>query len=803
MTPHRPQPAARPARAASARRIHPAIILSYEGIFLPERDTGLTPAASPPAPTAESAHMTRPSISPISIRRPRLDEVHLVPAPLAPLARSPRVARLAHAPQAAAPSDVVNPAEQACRRAWRLLRAPAVDSLVAAATPPLRRAPELAAALQDAFNAGRVPGVLIEQELRRALRDGVSDATLLALTLLAAVALDRFHGGARATALAQACAERARQPDAAGVAGAVLGVHAALVLARSAPLRDVALLHAEACRAQTIHVELAGAAALARPDTLARNAVLWSGMRLLGGAPLAELLHYLDAVHAALPPVLGSNAAPAAASTARVQLDGRIALLRALADSGAQTEHGAKHDVSTPAADGTDSASGAARRAFTPPAPAARQFGCWLTALQFGWLRGAPRAAHTALDGAAFHLSPVTPPCELLPYHLFAVLALAHAPTTSARADLRRHRYALQAWARRAPDQAGALAELARAVELDCGAGHRALCAYERAAALAQTHGQAWIAALAWEGAAGLAARLALAGAAPGYRRLALAAWRDWGAHGRVQALMQSWPADGRAEHDANADFRAEQARAARAGTVGELGITIAHEVNQPLAAILLHAAAARRWLRRGQPDAARALEALEQISACGRQAGDIIRSVRGLASQEEGASTFPLDPALGEVVQLLRGLLGRQQVQLDIDLQLPDLRLYANRTQLQQVLMNLLLNASEALAGVTGRARRIGVESTLLCGNQVELRVIDNGPGIPPAQRARIFDTLYSTKPRGSGIGLALSRAIVEAHGGRLDFIPVEPHGALFRVVLPLRSGAVLTTSPASHDHA
>lgn len=787
LTPHRLPPAARPARAVPALRgIHPAIILSYEGIFLQERDTGLTPAASPPALTAESAYMTRPSISPISIRRPRLDAVHLVPAPLA---RLPRVARLAHAAPPATASDAVNPAEQACRRAWRLLRAPALDTLVAATMPPLRRAPELAAALQDAFNAGRVPGVLIEQELRRALRDGVSDATLLALTLLAAVALDRFHGGARATALAQACAERVRQPDAAGVAGAVLGAYAALVLARSAPLRDVALLHAEACRAQAVHVELAGGATVARPDTLARNAVLWSGMRLLGGAPLAELLHYLDAVHAALPPLPVANTAPGAASTARLQLDGRIALLRSLANSGIDP----MHDAASHAVDS------ATRTSFTPPPPAARQFGCWLTALQFGWLRGDAATARAALDGAAFHLSPVTPPCELLPYHLFAVLTLAHASATGARADLRRHRYALQAWARRAPDQAGAMAELARAVELDCGAGHRALCAYERAAALAQSHGQAWIAALAWEGAAGLAARLGLAGAAPGYRRLALAAWRDWGAHGRVHALMQAWPADGCAEHDANPDFRAEQARAARADTVGELGITIAHEVNQPLAAILLHAAAARRWLRRGQPDAARALDALEQISVCGRQAGDIIRSVRGLASQDEGASTFPLDPALGEVVQLLRGLLGRQQVQLDIRLQLPDLRLHANRTQLQQVLMNLLLNASEALAGVTGRVRRIGVESTLLCGNQVELRVLDNGPGIPAPQRARIFDTLYSTKPRGSGIGLALSRAIVEAHGGRLDFIPVEPYGALFRVVLPLRSGAALTTHPAS----
>ena len=703
-----------------------SIILSYEGIVRQDRDTGSAPAQLPP-PAHLSAQMNRTTVP---------DEPAC--APPAPLDAG------------AAASE---PHIAACRRAWQLLCDAGLPTLE---IPPLLPAdPALADALQDAFDAGRLPGALIEAEIRRALLDGPRDATLLAAVLLAAVALDRLHGGRRAMLLADTCAVRARHDDARAVAGAVLRVHATLVLPRCAPLREAALLQAESCRLEA-----------GRPDTVARNAVLWTGTRLLCGAPLAELLHYADAVRQSAP--FGN------VSVATGQLDGRISLFRALADG--------------------------PRTPFVPPVPAeAMQFGCWLGCLQAAWLRGATDAARAALAAARQLVTPLTPPCELLPYHLFGALTLArveHVP--GATAALRAHRRALQAWARRAPDVAGAMALLALAAEQDaCGAG-RALAAYERAAAQAQTAGQAWIAALAWEGAAGLCARHGLAGALPGYRKLALDAWRDWGAHGRVRDLMQAWDATpGTPDHD-------QQTRAARAGTVGELGITIAHEVNQPLAAILLHAAAARRWLRRGQPDTTRALEALEQISACGRQAGDIVRSVRGLARREgEAASMFALDTAIGEVAQLLRALMVRQNVQLETRLLLPERQIHASRAQIQQVLINLLLNAIEALAGVSDRPRRIVLESVPAGPALVELRVRDNGPGIAPAERERIFDALYSTKPHGTGVGLSISRAIVEAHGGRIECTAAEPHGALFRVVLPVRSAAALKPATESRDHA
>lgn len=703
-----------------------SIILSYEGIVLQGRDTGSAPAQFPP-PALLSAQMNRTT----------------VPNPPACASSVP--------PDADGPAS--EPQITACRRAWQLLCDAGMPTLADA--PRLATDPFLTHALQDAFNAGRLPGALIEAEIRRALLDGPRDATLLAAVLLAAVALDRFHGGRRAMLLAETCAVRARRDDARAVAGAVLRAHATLILSRCAPLREAALLQAEACRLEA-----------GRPDTLARNAVLWTGVRLLCGAPLAELLHYADAVRQSVP--FGN------VSVATSQLDGRIALFRALADG--------------------------PRTPYVPTVPAdAMQFGCWLGCLQATWLRGETGAARAALAAARQLVTPVTPPCELLPYHLFGALTLARlAPVPGATAALRAHRRALQAWARRAPDVAGAMALLALAAEQHAAGAARALTAYERAAAQAQTVGQAWIAALAWEGAAGLCARGGLAGALPGYRKLALDAWRDWGAHGRVRDLMQAWDAAPAApDHD-------QQTRAARAGTVGELGITIAHEVNQPLAAILLHAAAARRWLRRGQPDTTRALEALEQISACGRQAGDIVRSVRGLARREgEAASTFALDTAIGEVAQLLRALMVRQNVQLETRLLLPERQIHASRAQIQQVLINLLLNAIEALAGVSDRPRRIVLESVPAGPALVELRVRDNGPGIAPADRERIFDALYSTKPHGTGVGLSISRAIVEAHGGRIECTAAEPHGALFRVVLPVRSIAGVVPPSESRNHA
>jgi len=232
---------------------------------------------------------------------------------------------------------------------------------------------------------------------------------------------------------------------------------------------------------------------------------------------------------------------------------------------------------------------------------------------------------------------------------------------------------------------------------------------------------------------------------------------------------------------------RGEQERVQRADAIGELGIAIAHEINQPLAAIALHAAAAHKWLQRGEPDIERALASLSQIMDAGRQAGDIVRSVHRMAARQDSeCGDVEVDRVLADALQWPRHLMRRQRIALEFEPGLPTCMIRANLVQLQQVLTNLLLNAIEALAGCS--AGRIGVSSRRYNEHEIEIAVADNGPGIAPADRERVFGRLFSTKRNGTGMGLSISRAIARAHGGDLVFEPCAPQGACFRLRLPLR---------------
>lgn len=169
-----------------------------------------------------------------------------------------------------------------------------------------------------------------------------------------------------------------------------------------------------------------------------------------------------------------------------------------------------------------------------------------------------------------------------------------------------------------------------------------------------------------------------------------------------------------------------------------------------------------------------------------GRRAGDIVRSVQGLARRDACApATFAVDAALEEVVRLLGRTLRKHGVRAELALQLAGCRLHGNRAQVQQVVINLLQNAIDALATVDRRPREIVLSSHRLAPDAIEICVADNGPGVAPAHCEHIFEALFSTKAHGTGVGLSISRAIAEAHGGHIACRPRTPYGALFSLVL------------------
>jgi C4-dicarboxylate-specific signal transduction histidine kinase len=367
-------------------------------------------------------------------------------------------------------------------------------------------------------------------------------------------------------------------------------------------------------------------------------------------------------------------------------------------------------------------------------------------------------------------------------YHLFSALAWSSCGDPAAAGHIERHCAALRRLAKHLPAKALVLcAEAARASHAGDPLG--ALRGFDGAGAEAVRQGRPAVAALAWEQGARQALACGLGAAVQHYRREALSCWEQWGAAGRAAGLRQAWGED--------TESQAERERMLRAGRVGELGLSIAHEVNQPLAAISLHAAAARKWLRRSVPDIERALASLSQISAAGQHAGDIVRSVQRLASsKEQDMHSVAVDEAIADTLRLLHRPLRKHGIEVELALGLGPCAILASRVQLQQVLTNLVVNATEALAGAAAEpARRIRIQSRRCGEHEIEIAVVDNGPGIAPQHAGRVFGSMFSTKPNSTGMGLSISLAIVRAHGGHIDYLPCQPHGACFRIRLPVQA--------------
>ena len=238
-------------------------------------------------------------------------------------------------------------------------------------------------------------------------------------------------------------------------------------------------------------------------------------------------------------------------------------------------------------------------------------------------------------------------------------------------------------------------------------------------------------------------------------------------------------------------DARADLERMARLTTMGELSASIAHEINQPLAAIVTHSEGALRFLDRDEPDLNEVQDALSSIRQDGMRAGEVIRGLRALAGKSRPQPTkLDIDDVIRGVLALARGELLRHDVVLRTELAAEDKPVMGDRVQLQQVLLNLIMNSVEAMRGVTERTKGLTVSSTLADEpRSVLVAVEDTGIGLDPAVAERMLQPFVTTKPDGLGMGLAICRSIVEAHGGRLWVSPRAGHGADVRFTIPVWS--------------
>lgn len=235
------------------------------------------------------------------------------------------------------------------------------------------------------------------------------------------------------------------------------------------------------------------------------------------------------------------------------------------------------------------------------------------------------------------------------------------------------------------------------------------------------------------------------------------------------------------------AAMQAELGRVATITTMGEMAASIAHEINQPLAAIVNNANASLRWLGHDPPNVERARSVLKRVVSDGARASEVIGSVRSML--EKGSQKrvqLDVNDLIREVMTFMRADLRHNGVTVRTELADDLPRISAVRIQLQQVLLNLIANAMESMAPVEDRERVLTVRSQKADGCGIVVIVEDTGTGIDQTDFERIFEAFFSTKPEGMGMGLSICRSIVEAHGGRITASPASPCGSVFRVTLP-----------------
>jgi C4-dicarboxylate-specific signal transduction histidine kinase len=236
---------------------------------------------------------------------------------------------------------------------------------------------------------------------------------------------------------------------------------------------------------------------------------------------------------------------------------------------------------------------------------------------------------------------------------------------------------------------------------------------------------------------------------------------------------------------------RTELARAARIATIGELTASIAHEVNQPLAAVVANADACVAWLSREKPDLAEARSAAERATQGATRASEVIARIRSLITKATPEkSRVQINRVIEQTVALAEGQAARNNVAIKLELSPDLLFVLCDSIQLQQVLLNLIVNGIEAMTSVTDRPRMLTLRTEPEDNGQVRVSVRDSGVGLNEEVMRRLFEPFFTTRAKGMGMGLSISRSIIEAHGGRLWAEPSGAGGASFQFTLPSEDG-------------
>ena len=238
-------------------------------------------------------------------------------------------------------------------------------------------------------------------------------------------------------------------------------------------------------------------------------------------------------------------------------------------------------------------------------------------------------------------------------------------------------------------------------------------------------------------------------------------------------------------------EAQADLAHVSRMTTMGELTASLAHEVNQPITAAVNGASTCVRWLTRDEPDLGEAREAALGVIRNAKRAADIINRIRAISRKGEShRQAIDVNEVIREIVALLRTEANRHSISIRTDLDSNLAWVTADSVQVQQVMMNLIMNSIDAMKNVD-RTRELSIRSESIENQQLMVSVSDTGMGLPPQGTHQIFDAFFTTKPEGIGLGLRISRSIVESHGGRLWATDNPSHGATFSFTLPIPAKA------------